>query len=244
MSRNAVIVAGVALVCAVAALILQFAIPMGGEIGAGEFERLQEEVERLEKETALRIAYVNAEDAFTVFTNAVADPRRRATEKATEIAELRQEYLQSTISRDDYEQQYMELQAELLDAQLAVELHMLDMMVVAEGFSDIRGEITALKEEAQPVIDEMKNLLSTTQTGVISASEFETRYSQLESAYSQLDQLLASAASTKIVQAAQEISLEKGYDLVLRTKNVIVYRNPAALVDITDMVKTRLSSYL
>ncbi len=243
MSRNAAMGIGLALVCAIAALVLQFTMQTEG-VSEADFEALQEDVAQINEQSALRVAYVNAENAFTVFTTAVADQRRRATEKAEQVTELRQEYLQGTISQDDYQQQLMELQAELLDAQLAVEISMMDRMAAGEGFSDIRGDVTALKEEAQPVVDEMKNLLSATQTGVISTAEFENRYGQLEAAYTQLDQLLVSLASNKIVQAAQEISLERGYDLVLRAKNVIIYRNPAALVDITDLVRSRLSSYL
>jgi Skp family chaperone for outer membrane proteins len=244
MPKNTVIVAGVALLLAILALILQFVLPVGSGVTRGEFEALQDEVSGIEGQSAVRIAYVNAEDAFTVFTDAVADQRQRAADKAAEITELREEFLQSTISGDDYEQQLMELQAGLLDAQFSVDLSMIDKMVAADGFADIRGDLTALKEQAQPVVSEMKDLLSTTQTGVISSSEFQTRYTQLESAYNQLDQLLVSAASSKIVQAAKEISIEKGLDLVLRVKNVIIYRNPAALIDITDLVKARLSTYL
>jgi len=244
MSKNTVIVAGAALLCAILALILQFVLPAGSGVSSAEFSSLQDEVSRLEGQSTVRIAYVNAENAFTVFTDAVVDYRQRASDKAEQIVRLQQEFLQSTISRDDYEQRLMELRAELLDAQFSVDLGMIDRMLAADGFADIRGELTALKEEAQPVVNEMKNLLSTTQTGVIDGAEFDGRYAQLESAYTQLDQLLVSAASSKIIEAAEQISIENGFDLVLRAKNVIVYRNPAILTDITDLVKAKLTTYL
>ena len=244
MSKNTIIVAGAALLCAIVALALQFVLPAGDGVSSAEFRSLQDEVSRLEGQSTLRVAYVNAESAFAVFTDAVADYRQRANDKAEQIVGLQQEFLQSTISQDDYEQRLMELRAELLDAQFSVDLGMIDRMLAADGFANIRGDLTALKEEAQPVVNEMKNLLSTTQTGVISGAEFDGRYAQLESAYTQLDQLLVSAASSKIIEAASEISIEKGFDLVLRAKNVIVYRNPAILTDITDLVKAKLTTYL
>lgn len=244
MSKNTVIVAGAALLCAILALVLQFVLPAGGDVSSAEFSALQDEVNRLESQSTVRIAYVNAEGAFSVFTDAVADYRQRASDKAEQIVSLQQEFLQSTISRDDYEQRLMELRAELLDAQFSVDLGMIDRMLAADGFANIRGDLTALKEEAQPVVSEMKNLLSTTQTGVIGGAEFDGRYAQLESAYTQLDQLLVSAATSKIIEAAEQISIEKGFDLVLRAKNVIVYRNPAILTDITDLVKAKLTTYL
>lgn len=244
MSRNMIIVAGAALLCAILALVLQFVLPAGSGVSNAEFESLQDEVSELEEQSGIRIAYVNAEDVFSVFTNAVADLRQRANDKAAEIVQLQGEFEQRTISQEDYQQQLMELRAELLDAQFSVDLGMIDRMLAADGFADIRADLTALKEEAQPVVDRMKALLSTARTGVIAAAEFESTYSRLEAQYSQLDQLLVSAASSKIIAAARDIAIDKGLDLVLRAKNVIVYRNPALMTDITDFVKAKLSTYL
>jgi Skp family chaperone for outer membrane proteins len=90
----------------------------------------------------------------------------------------------------------------------------------------------------------MKNLVTTIRTGVIDTQEFENRYTQVKNAFTQLDQLLTKAATAKIVEAANKVALAEGYDLVLRVKNVIIYRNTAKMIDITDMVKHELSTYL
>jgi len=244
MSRNTLLIAGLALLLAVGALILQFALPSGGGVSSSEFSALQNEVKTLRQQAALRIAFVKAEDAFKVFTDAVSDMRQRATDRATEIAQLQQEYNNGMISDSDYEQQLMELKAEFLDAQYAVQITMIDRMIAADGFADIRGELTALKEQAQFYVDGMKDLLSTARIGVMGTAEFDGRYAQLESAYEQLDQLLVSAATVKVIEAAQEVALERGFDLVLNKQNVHVYSNPAAVVDITDLVRARLATYL
>jgi len=96
------------------------------------------------------------------------------------------------------------------------------------------------------VVDEMKNLVSTVRVGVIDidTTEFQNRYTQVKNAFTQLDQLLTQAATAKIVQAANNVAVDQGYDLVPRTKNVIVYRNIAKLTDITDLVKRELSGYM
>ncbi len=244
MSRNTLYIAGLALLLAVGALVLQFALPSGGGVSSSEFRALQNEVANLRQQGALRIAFVKAEDAFKVFTDAVSDMRQRATDKAAELVQLQQEYNNGTISDSDFEQQMMELKAEFLDAQYAVQVTMIDRMIAADGFADIRGELTALKEEAQSYVDGMKDLLSTARIGVIGTAEFDSRYAQLENAYQQLDQLLVSAATVKVVEAAKEVAVERGFDLVLNKQNVYVYSNPASVVDITDLVKTRLSGYL
>ncbi len=117
-------------------------------------------------------------------------------------------------------------------------------MLASAGFSDMHADLQRLKDEAQPVVDEMKNLVSTVRVGVIDPEEFQNRYTEVKNAFTQLDQLLTQAATSKIVEAANKVAVANGYDLVLRTKNVIIYRNTAKLVDITDLVKHELASYL
>jgi Skp family chaperone for outer membrane proteins len=244
MSRNTLFIAGLALLLAIGALVLQFALPSGGGVSDSEFSALQDEVATLRQQGALRIAYVRVEEVFTIFMDAVSDMRQRASDKAAEIVQLQQQFVQSTISREDYEQELIGLKAEFLDAQFAVQVTMIDTMIASEGFADIRAELTALKEEAQPIIDEMKNLLSTARIGVIDSAEFDGRYAQLETAYQQLDQLLVGAATVKVVAAAKEVALRRGFDVVLNSKNVLVYSDPASISDITDLVKAELAKYL
>jgi chromosome segregation ATPase len=194
--------------------------------------------------TALKVAYINAEDAFAVFTGAVSNLRQRAIDKQGEIVKLQQQYMASTISKDDFDSQNNRLQVELLQAQLNIDLGTIDKMIASTGFSDMKSDLQRLKDEAQPVVDEMKNLVSTVRVGVIDTTEFQNRYTQVKNAFTQLDQLLTQAATAKIVQAANNVAIDQGYDLVLRTKNVIVYRNTAKLTDITELVKAEIASYL
>ncbi len=117
-------------------------------------------------------------------------------------------------------------------------------MIAAPGFSDIRSQLERIREEAQPIVDEMKNLATTARVGVLNAQEFQNRYDQVKTAFGQLDQLLTQAALVKIEQATQKVAVQNGYDLVLQKKNVMVYQNTARLTDITDLVKRELASYL
>jgi Skp family chaperone for outer membrane proteins len=244
MSRNTLFIAGLALLVAVGALVLQFVLPSGSDVSSSEFTVLQNEVAALRQQGATRIAYLDAESAFMIFLDAVDDMRQRANDKAEEIRQLNLQLQQSTISREDYEQELIGLKAEFLDAQYAVQVTMIDRMIAADGFGDIRGDLTQLKEQTQPLIDEMKNLLSTARIGVMSTAEFDSRYAQLEAAYHQLDQLLVSAATVKVMAAAEDVALDRGFDLILNKKNVHVYSNPASVIDVTDLVKAELRDYL
>ena len=245
MSRNILIVAVIALILGAGALILQFALPSGG-VSEATVKALEGRVEDLESSSTspLKIAYINAENAFTVFTDAVEDLRQKAVDKQVEIVSLQQQYLASAISKEEFDTQNNQLQVELLQAQLNIDIGTIDRMIASTGFSDIRNDLERLREEAQPVIDEMKKLVSTVRVGIIDPQEFRNRYDQVKAAFTQLDQLLTQAATSKIVKAAEKIAVENGYDLVLRAKNVIIYRNTAKLVDITDLVKHELATYL
>ena len=245
MSRNGLIIASLALVVAIGAVVLQFVLPAGdsGTDVTAQLAALQSDVTLLKQQeigSALKIGYVNAEQAVAVFTDQVTNLRQDILDKQTEIVQLQQEYVAGTISKDDYQQQYNELQVELLDAQLTVDITSIDKMIAADGFSDIRSDLQRLREEAQPIIDEMKNLVATARIGVIDDLEFSNRYTQLKNAFTQVDTLLTQAASAKIAQAAQQVAIEEDFDLVLTAKNVIVYRNAASIVDMTDTVKARL----
>ena len=247
MSKNTLVVSVVALLLAAVAIVLQFVIPAGGGTdNTAEVTALTNRVAALEANpaTPLKVAYINAEDAFSVFTDAVNDLRQRAVDKKGEIVKLQQQYMASTISKDDFDSQNNQLQVELLQAQLNIDLGTIDKMIASSGFSDMKSDLQRLKDEAQPVVDEMKNLVSTVRVGVIDTTEFQNRYTQVKNAFTQLDQLLTQAATAKIVQAADKVAVDKGYDLVLRTKNVIVYRNTSKMTDITELVKKELASYL
>ena len=117
MSRNTLFIAGLALLLAVGALILQFALPSSGGVSDAELNALQAEVAALRQQGGLKIGYAKIQETFSVFTDAVSDMRQRATDKGTEIVQLQQQFVQSTISRDDFEQELMGLKAEFLDAQ-------------------------------------------------------------------------------------------------------------------------------
>ena len=248
MSRSVMYVAGLALLLAVGSLILQFALPSAGGGDDARIATLEREVNDLQSQQGsgggLRVAYLDAEEAFTVFLEVTAELRERANEKMREISDLQNEYAASTISRDEYQQRSNELQAELLDAQLTIDIRALDRMVASDDFSDIRSTLEEWKETAQLLANEVKNLVSMAKMGVVDALEYQSRYETAKNAFSQFDQGLTQAATLKIVQEAQRIALQQCFDMVLRVKNVIVYRNPAALIDITDEVKSAIADYL
>jgi chromosome segregation ATPase len=197
-----------------------------------------------ELERALKIGYLDTEAAFAVFSEEVKDLRQSAVEKQAEIVSLQRELAQGKLSKEEYPSRLNELQVDLLQAQLAIDMGMIEKMIAAPGFADLRADLTKLRDEAQPVVEEMKNLVATVRVGVASPNEFQVRFAQVKTAFAQLDQLLTQAATVKIVRAAEKVAAADGYALVLRTKNVIIYRDQGEVTDLTELVKAELATYL
>jgi len=209
-----------------------------------ELQALREEIAALKEaltQEQIRIAYVDAEGLFLkVFLPQVEAERQAMSEKQQEIRQLQAQYLQGEIDQDRYQQQSAKLQVELLKAQLTVDLTMLDKMITSPGFANFKGDLQRIKDQAQPLVEEVDNLLQTAEVGIVDMEGFLAQYQQLQSAFQQLDQLLTQAAAAKIVEIAQQVAREKGFDLVLRKKDVLIYYNSGTVSDISGDVEGRL----
>jgi len=201
-------------------------------------------LEDTEEET-LAIAYLNIERAFSVFTDAVSDLREAATRKQEEFVSLQEQYQNEAISAEEYQDKNNQLLIEVLQAQIDIDMGTIDRMIASSGFSDVRSNLEQLREQAQTIIvDEVKRLAATIRVGVINPQEFESRYTQVKNAFTQLDQSLTQAATSKIVEAAHKIAQKNGYDLVLQSKNVIIYGDTGTITDITDLVRHEIALHL
>jgi Skp family chaperone for outer membrane proteins len=193
---------------------------------------------------ALRIAYLNAEAAFSVFLNAVKDLREQAAEKETEIVLLQQQYQRGALSKEEFEAKNGQLQIELLQANLKINFEALIKMIASDDFADMRAYLRQMKVAAEPIVEQANELVMAVEVGAMDIKELEARYAQIMTAYRQFEQTLTQSALQKIYQVAEEIAEENGYDLVLRAKDVIVYLNEDKIEDITDLVKDKVSTYL
>jgi len=202
---------------------------------------LQEKVDNLAQSPGLKVGYVDAENLFIrVFLTQVESERQAMAKKQQEIRDLQAKYLQGQLTQDQYQQEAAKLQVELLQTQLNVDLSMLDKMIASPGFTNFRADLERIREQARPIEDEVQNLIQNAQVGIVDMEGFLAQYQQLQSAFQQLDQLLTQAAAAKIVEIAQQVAKEKGFDLLLRKKDVLIYRNEDTVIDISGDVETRL----
>ena len=112
MSKTSVVIAIIALLVGAGAIALQFVPQSNGEVDQATFDTLENRVASLETKPvtpAISIAYINAEDAFTVFTNEVQEERQRAFDKQEEIIALQRQYMEGAISKEEYEDTYLSL---------------------------------------------------------------------------------------------------------------------------------------
>jgi len=208
---------------------------------------LRSQVATLEdtEDDMLTIAYLNVERAFSVFTNAVSSLREIAANKQDEFMSLQEQYQNKAIPAEEYQGKNNQLLIEVLQAQIRIDMGTIDRMIASSGFADVRSNLEQLREQAQTIIvDEVDRLAATIRVGVINPQEFESRYTQVQNAFTQLDQSLTQAATAKIVEAANNIAQKNGYDLVLQSKNVIIYGDRRTLIDITDLVQYEIALYL
>ncbi len=188
----------------------------------------------------LKIGYINAKEAFTVFTQAVEEERKSAQEKSKELVSLREQALKGEISEGEYKRQRDILQAERLKAKLEIDIAMLDKMLQAEGFESVSDRLFELKEQVGPIMSELENVLSDVREGAAVPEEISQTLSQISRQYEQLDKILTGLMEKKIFQITNIRADEEGYDLVLRQENVVLYRNSNRIDDLTEMTKEAL----
>ena len=193
---------------------------------------------------ALRVAYLNAEEAFYVFLNAVKDLRDQAAEKETEGLVLQQQYQRGALTKEEFESKYTKLQVEKLQLNFEINLEALDKMIASDGFADMRAYLRQIKVEVEPMIAAVNELAMAVEVGAFDRTELERNYVAVATAFQKFEEALTKKALEKIYQAAQEVAEENGYDLVLREKDVIVYLNEEKIEDITTLVKGKLNTLL
>ena len=190
----------------------------------------------------LKIGYVNATEAFNVFTNAVKEEREQAQQKNDELVNLRERAIQGEISEEEFNKQSDILQAEKLKAQLAIDLAMVEKMMNAKGFESISDRLSQLKSQVDPIMNELDNVLENMRNNSAAPEEVAQTLSQINSQYQQLDNLLTRLIETKIFQITNVEADKQGYDLVFRQENVVLYRDSAKVDDLTEATKEVLRS--
>jgi len=238
-------IAALALFLAAGALVVQFVGPSKGGVSQTDFAALQSQVGSLKTSGAgLKTAFINVDSAFSVFMNAVAALRQGVADKTQQITDLNNAYQAGTASKDAYQRQLLQLNTELLAARVSADVGTLDRMIASEAFADMHTNLQKERDSSQTLVDTAKSLVAIAVEGAADTPDFQNRFTQAQSAFTQLDQFVAQAATTKVQQAAKKIAVAQGIDLVVPAKNVVLYYNPAVVMDITELVKTEIAGYL
>jgi len=94
--------------------------------------------------------------------------------------------------------------------------------------------------QARPLETEVQAVVKEAQVTILDLAGFAERLQQLQAAFQQLDQLLTQVAAVKILEISQQVAKEKGYDIVLRTKDVVMFRRESTVIDLSSDVEGRL----
>ncbi len=227
----------------------------GVGVSGEEVADLQNKVQNLESQMSemeatgapeggegLKVGYVNATEAFNVFTNAVSEEREEAQAKNEELTQLREQAIQGEITEEEFNRQSDILQAEKLKAQLAIDLAMVEKMMSARGFESISDRLEQLKGQVDPIMSELDGVLESMRNGSAAPEEVAQTLQQINSQYQQLDNLLTQLIERKIFQITNREANNQGYDLVFRQENVILYRNLGKVDNLTEATKDVLRS--
>jgi len=189
----------------------------------------------------LRVAIVEAEALFTrVFLPQVRTERAAMEAKVRDSQALQADYAAGRVPLATYQQRFLRLQAELMEASLAVNMAMLNRMIASPGFLNMRSELESVRTQATPLADEVAKTVREAQVTILDMQGFSERLQQLQTTFQQLDQLLTQVAAAKIVEITQQVAREKGYDLVVRTEDVVMFRREPTVVDLSSDVEGRL----
>ena len=227
----------------------------GVGVSSADVSNLKDKVQNLENQvtdlesaggseegTSLEVGYVNATEAFNVFTEAVSEEREQAQKKNEELVKLREQAIQGEISEEEFNKQSDILQAEKLRAQLAIDMAMVNKMIDAKGFEEIASDLERLKSQVEPIMSELDKVLKNMKEGSAAPQEVAQTLSQINSQYQQLDNLLTRLIEQKIFQITNREADNQGYDIVFRQENVILYRNSSEIDDLTEDTKEVLRS--
>jgi Skp family chaperone for outer membrane proteins len=220
-----VVIAALALVLAAGALVLQFVVPAKTD------------------GTGLKVAFVNTDDAVTVLLDAVSDIRQRSQDKAQEIADLRARYNAGTVPLAQYQKQSNILRAEFVDVNISVYAGVIDRMIAASAFSDMRTGLRSLREQVDGLLDVSKSLVIAAKGSATSEAELQSRQAQVQADYSSLEKAVTQVCSLKLMSASQKVAISKGFDLVVM-RAMILYSDTDSVTDITELVKAEMETYL
>ncbi len=95
-----------------------------------------------------------------------------------------------------------------------------------KAFKEFKGTEEVVKrflEEKEKIEAEAQKLRESAQNREITEEEYQTKVSQLQAKYQEMDQLLTQAEAAQISNMVDEIADEENYDLVTREKNVLLY---------------------
>jgi len=189
----------------------------------------------------LKVGVVDPEALFTrVFLPQVRAERAAMDAKNREILALQADHTAGRIRLDAFQQRAARLQAELIQASLRVNMAMLDRMIASPGFLDLRAQLETLRTQAGPLGAGVEAVVREAQVVILDLAGFSGRLQQLHLTFQELDRLLTQAASVMILQFAQQVAREQRFDVVLRTRDVVMYRREATVLDLSGDVETRL----
>ncbi len=164
-------------------------------------EARMDELEEMGLGAGPRVSFVDVEGLFMdVFRPQVEAERQVRVQKEQEINQIRQRYAAGELDDEQYQEEYLIGMTRLLQAELALNMTMLDKMLASDGFDAIRADLEDIKQQAEPLAGELDMLLEQARAGVLDPEAYMSHLQSVHTATQQIDQILSQVAAQSIVQ--------------------------------------------
>lgn len=208
-----------------------------------QIDQLKETVQQLE-ERVPKIGYINAQQVFTVFAEAVQQQRERSQQKQQEMLELRNKAARGEISESEFRRESDLLNAQILQAELTINTAMIEKMIESDGYVGIADQLRNLREQTAPIEEELEETIADIKAGTVSPDMVSEMLERINNQYQQLDRFLHNILESKIVAVTHQVGQNQGFDLIVREENVVLFQDQELITNLTETVREHLRQEL
>ncbi len=194
--------------------------------------------------TVFKVGYLDSEAALTALTGVAGGLEQTQAVKEAALVTLGEQLDAGAITGQVYAQSASRLRVEVLVLRVEVDLALVGTWAASPAFGDASADLEVLKGDGEKLDGELASLLRAVGQGGVDQSQFVAQYAALETRQVALDSRVREIGRTRVLAAAEEVAKAKGYDLILRSEDVLVNGNTDRLPDITSLVKDRLLASL
>ena len=194
--------------------------------------------------SVVKVGYLDPDAALTALTGVARDLQQSQASKEAALVTVGKEFDAGAITGPDFAQTASRLRVELLALRVDVDLALIGAWAASPGFATAAADLGVLRGDGEKLEGELASFLTVVTQGGIDQSQFAAQYGTFETKLNALDSGVREIGRARVLAAAADVARAKGYDLILRSEDVLVDGNADKRPDITSLVKDELLASL